>query len=301
MVSHIIDPSRGENYNVDKKKNGTFIRQPMTVTLLERSRSLSRKDQGRSLSPEDQGRHRCPLEHSQSLSRKDLGGRSPSRDGSCAAFSDAIAVTFSFATAMVVSRLPAGCRVNAYTSHPLDSASATTSAYQCPPPLVRWRISSRLPLFPGWLLHFLWSHRLCLALPFVPQLPLASIFDPPSSFVHAGWLLRHILLHRLHLLTRCRLTCCLLRHLCLTSTSLPSLAQPFLLPPLLASRPSPASSNARCTVRSTGGGIANSHSSLLYGSHPPTHPPAPPHHHLYSSIILAQLLSFLFLFLLFSL
>ncbi len=53
-----------------------------------------------------------------------------SRDGGGAAFSVATAFTFSFATAMVVSRLPAGCRVDASASRPLDSASAATSAYQ---------------------------------------------------------------------------------------------------------------------------------------------------------------------------
>jgi len=46
-----------------------------------------------------------------------------SRDGGGAAFSVAIAITFSFTTAMVVSHLPAGCRVDASTSRPLDSKS----------------------------------------------------------------------------------------------------------------------------------------------------------------------------------
>jgi hypothetical protein len=53
-----------------------------------------------------------------------------SRDGGGAAFSVTIVVTFSFAIAMVVSRLPADCRVDASASRPLNSASAATSAYQ---------------------------------------------------------------------------------------------------------------------------------------------------------------------------
>jgi len=43
-------------------------------------------------------------------------------------------------------------------------------------------------------------------------------------------------------------TCSLLRHLRLTSASLPSLAPPFSSPPLSAPRPLPASSNARRTL-----------------------------------------------------
>jgi len=46
-----------------------------------------------------------------------------SRDGGGVSFSVAIAVTFSFATAMVVSCLPAGCHVDASASRPLDSKS----------------------------------------------------------------------------------------------------------------------------------------------------------------------------------
>jgi len=111
-----------------------------------------------------------------------------------------------------------------------------------PLPLVCWRISSRLPLFAGWLSHRLLSRRLRLALHFVAQPPLASILNPRSSLLH------HIFLHRLCLLTRCRLTCCLLWHLRLTSAGSPSLAKPFLSPPLSALRPLPASSNARRTL-----------------------------------------------------
>jgi hypothetical protein len=55
-----------------------------------------------------------------------------------------------------------------------------------PPPLDRWHISSRLPLFAGWLSRLLLSRRLRLASPFVAQPPLASILDPPSSLVPAG-------------------------------------------------------------------------------------------------------------------
>ena len=55
-----------------------------------------------------------------------------------------------------------------------------------PPPLVRWRISSRWPMFAGWLSRRLLSRRLRLASPFVAQPPLASILDPLSSLVPAG-------------------------------------------------------------------------------------------------------------------
>jgi hypothetical protein len=61
-----------------------------------------------------------------SLSRKDQGGRGSAQD------SVAITLTVAFATAAVVSRSTAGCRVDASASHPLDSASASkraTSAY----------------------------------------------------------------------------------------------------------------------------------------------------------------------------
>ena len=58
--------------------------------------------------------------------------------------------------------------------------------FNAPPHLVRWRISSRLPLFAGWLSRRLLSRLLRLASPFVAQPPLASILDPPSSLVPAG-------------------------------------------------------------------------------------------------------------------
>jgi hypothetical protein len=66
-----------------------------------------------------------------SLSREDQGGRRQVPDGS-AQDSVAITLTVAFATAAVVSRSTAGCRVDASASHPLDSASASkraTSAY----------------------------------------------------------------------------------------------------------------------------------------------------------------------------
>ncbi len=118
-----------------------------------------------------------------------------------------------------------------------------------PPPLVRWRISSRLPLFAGWLSRRLLSRCLRLASPFVAQPPLTSILDPPSLSVPAGCCV-----------PSCRTTSasrhaagsrCLLQHLRLKSASSPSLAPPFSSHPLLAPRPSPASSNARRTLPAT--------------------------------------------------
>jgi len=151
---------------------------------------------------------------------------------------------------MVVSCcLPASCRVDASASCPLDSASATTSAYQRP--------AASCPLahfFP--LAYVCW---LVIASPLVAPPPPCIVFrrtaasrvhPRPPLFVSAGWLLRRILSHRLRLLMRRRLACCLLRHLCLTSESSPSLAPQFSSPPLLAPRPLPASSNARRTLPS---------------------------------------------------
>jgi len=89
-----------------------------------------------------------------------------------------------------------------------------------PPPLVRWRISSRLPLFAGWLSRRLLSRHLRLTLPFVTQPPLPSILDPPSSFAPAGCCVASCRTAS----ARRRLTCCLVRHLRLTSASSPSLA-----------------------------------------------------------------------------
>ena len=151
---------------------------------------------------------------------------------------------------MVVSHLPAGCRVDSSASCPLDSASTTTSAYQRP--------AASCPLahiFP--FASFCW---LVIASPLVvPPLPCIAfrrtaashVHPQPPLFVRAGWLLCPILSHCLHLSTRRWLTCCLLRHLCLKSASSPSLAPPFSLPPLSVPRPSPASSNARHTLPAT--------------------------------------------------
>jgi hypothetical protein len=55
-----------------------------------------------------------------------------------------------------------------------------------PPSLVCWHISSRLPLFAGWLLCRLLLRRLRLASSFVTQPSLATIINPPSSFALAG-------------------------------------------------------------------------------------------------------------------
>jgi len=119
-----------------------------------------------------------------------------SRDGGGAEFSVTIDITFSFATAMVVSRLPAGCCVDASASRPLDSASVATSAYQRP--------AASCPLanfFP-----FASVCWLVIASPLVAPPPpyvafchtAASPVHPrPPLFVRAGWLLRRILSHRL--------------------------------------------------------------------------------------------------------
>ena len=90
-----------------------------------------------------------------------------------------IAVTFSFVTAiMVVSRKLAGCRVDASLPRVLSSTLPPPKPLpiNAPPPLVHWCISSRLPLFAGWLSCRLLSCR--AASPFVAQ--------PPSSFALAG-------------------------------------------------------------------------------------------------------------------
>ena len=116
------------------------------------------------------------------------------------------------------------------------------------PPLDRWRISSRLPLFAGWLSRLLLSRCLRLASPFVAQLPLASILDSPSSLVLAGCCV-----------TSCRTASASRRAAGLRVASCgtfalhppassPSLAPQFSSPPLSAPRPSPASSNARRTL-----------------------------------------------------
>ena len=92
---------------------------------------------------------------------------------------------------MVVSCLPAGCRVNASASRPLDSASATTSAYQ--------RTAAYC-----LLAHFFPFASVCwlvIASPLVAPPPpciafrrtAASRVHPrPPLFVSAGWLLRRV-------------------------------------------------------------------------------------------------------------
>ncbi len=70
-------------------------------------------------------------ERGRSLSRKDQGSRRQVPDGS-AWDSVVIALAVAFAATAVVSRSTAGCRVDAFASHPLDSASTSkraTSAY----------------------------------------------------------------------------------------------------------------------------------------------------------------------------
>ncbi len=52
--------------------------------------------------------------------------------------------------------------------------------------LCLWRLSSHLCQFAGWLLRHLLSHRLRLASTFVAQPPLASILYRPSSFAPVG-------------------------------------------------------------------------------------------------------------------
>ena len=173
---------------------------------------------------------------------------------------------------MVVSRLLAGCRVDASASRPLDSASAATSAYQCP--------AASCPLahfFP--LASVCWLvivsplvARLHLASPFVAQPPLASILDPPSSLVPAG--------------------CCVALHL--VAPPPPLDVPPAHVLPLAAPSPyirqlalsctaifvTPSLGAAaiagilKCMAHSPGGGIANGHCSLSYGSRLPTRPHA---------------------------
>ena len=104
------------------------------------------------------------------------------RDGGGAAFSIAIAITFSFATTIVVSRLLAGCRVNASASRSLDSASALSTPRRllsadaflpvCLCLLAGYSVASCCAAFA--------LHRL------ITQPPLTSILNPPSLFVPAG-------------------------------------------------------------------------------------------------------------------
>ena len=115
-------------------------------------------------------------------------------------------------------------------------------------PLVRWRLSSCLRLFAGWLLHHLLSRRLRLASPFVAQPPLASILYSPSLFALAGCNVKSH--HTASASQRATVS-----HIasCDTSASHPS-ACPlshchFCCPvPLSKPRPLQASSNARQTL-----------------------------------------------------
>jgi hypothetical protein len=138
-----------------------------------------------------------------------------------------------------------------------------------------------LPLFAGWLLHRLLLRRLRLASPFVAQLPLASILDPPlcsHRLVVASHLVAPpppIKVPPAHVLPLAA-PFPYIRQLALSCTAIfvaPSLSTPAITGVL------------KCTAHSPDGGIANGHCSLLYGSRPPTRPPAPSHCNLYSSTI----------------
>ena len=125
-----------------------------------------------------------------------------------AAFPVAIAVALAFAAASVVSRLTAGCRVDASASHPLDSASAskcTTSAYRGP-------IASCLlaPLLPFVSRS---PAGCCIACCRVPPpcvtfccAATARVHPRPLLFICGSWLSRRISSHRPRLLMRHRLT-----------------------------------------------------------------------------------------------
>jgi hypothetical protein len=216
---------------------------------------------------------------------------------------------------MVVSRLPAGCRADASASRPLDSASTVTTAYQCPAascllvhffpfasvcwlvitsPLVALPPSciafcrtclshpSSTPLLrPRWLVvvsHLVTPHP-PLDVPPAHVLPIAA----PLPYIHQLALSCTAIFARTPTRPPARrLTCCLLRHLRLKSTSSPSRTAIFIAPSLGAAA---IAGVLKCMAHSPSGGIANGHCSLSYGSHPTTHPPAPPHRHLYSSTI----------------
>ena len=81
------------------------------------------------------------------------------------------------------------CRVNTSACRPLDSASATQCQpwpFDAPSHLVRWRLSSCLPLICRLVVVPHAVTCLCLTSPFVAQPRHASILDPPSLFVPAG-------------------------------------------------------------------------------------------------------------------
>ena len=126
-----------------------------------------------------------------------------------------------------------------------------------PPPLVLLTLPPPQPLPMAPLFPFVSACWLVVASPLVAPPPpcitihctATSCLHPlPPLFVHNVWLSGQNLSHCLHFTTRLRLTYCLVRHLCLTSASLPSLAPPFLSPPLSTLRPLLASSNARHTL-----------------------------------------------------
>ena len=115
----------------------------------------------------------------------------------------AVAMAVPFATAMAISRLPAGCRVDASTSHSLDSPPSLDTQprpINAPAPFVYWRLSSRLPLVCRM---FVVSPLVMLPPPHITFHRAAASQDHPRPplFVRAGWLSRHISLHRLRLST----------------------------------------------------------------------------------------------------
>ena len=196
-----------------------------------------------------------------------------SRDGGGAAFSVAIDVTFSFVIAMVVSRLPAGCRVDASASCPLNSASAVTSAYQRP--------AASCPLahfFP-----FAYVCWLVITSPHVAPPPpciafcctaaFTSILDPPSSLVPAGCCVASChTASASRSTTGSRVASC--GTFALHSPARPLLHRNFHRPLSRSLGAAAIASILKCTAHSPGGGIANGHCFLLYGSRPPTRPPA---------------------------
>ena len=90
-----------------------------------------------------------------------------------------------FTAAAEVSCLPAGCRVDASASRPLDSAS-TFYTHRGPVISCPLRLSSRLPLVRWLFVALPVVVQLRLASPFVAQPPHASILDPPSLIAPAG-------------------------------------------------------------------------------------------------------------------
>ena len=109
----------------------------------------------------------------------------------------AVAMAVPFATAAVVSRSPAGCRVNASTSRSLDSPPSLNVQPQpidAPAPLFCWRLSSRLPLLC----------RLVVVSPLVMLPPphvtfrraaASQVHPRPPLFIRASWSSHHISSH----------------------------------------------------------------------------------------------------------